>query len=98
MKYSNSIKPISFLKTHASKVIKDVSENRKTLIITHNGEAKVVLQDIKVFEKTQESIALLKLLALSGKEIKSGKFEPVRSALKNVQKNINKFKQEQNEV
>ena len=98
MKYSNSIKPISFLKTHASKVIKDVSENRKTLIITHNGEAKVVLQDIKVFEKTQESIALLKLLALSGKEIKSGKFKPVRSALKNVQKNINKFKQEQNEV
>ena len=64
MKYSESIKPISYLKTHASKVIKDVSDNQKTLVITHNGEAKVVLQDVKVYEKTQESIALLKILAL----------------------------------
>ena len=72
MKYSESIKSISYLKTHASKVIRDVTDNQKTLIITHNGEAKVVLQDVKVYEKTQESIALLKILALSGKEIKLG--------------------------
>ena len=41
MKYSESIKPISYLKTHASGVIRDVANNQKTLIITHNGEAKV---------------------------------------------------------
>ena len=98
MKYSESIKPISYLKTHASKVIRDVAENQRTLIITHNGEAKVVLQDVKVFEKTQESIALLKMLALSGKEIKLGKYKPLQTSLKNVKTKINEFKQEQNEV
>ena len=98
MKYSESIKPISYLKTHASKVIRDVAENQRTLVITHNGEAKVVLQDVKVFEKTQESIALLKMLALSGKEIKLGKYKPLQTSLRNVKTKINEFKREQNEV
>ena len=98
MKYSESIKSISYLKTHASEVIRDVAKNQKTLVITHNGEAKVVLQDVKVFEKTQEGISLLKILALSGKEIKSGKYKPLQTSLKNVKKRIDKFKREQHEV
>ena len=98
MKLSESIKPISYLKTHASEVIRDVSNNQKTLVITHNGEAKVVLQDVKVYEKTQESIALLKILALSGKEIKSEDAKPLQESLKDVRKRINEFKREQNEV
>ena len=98
MKYSESIKPISYLKTHASKVIRDVAKNQKTLVITHNGEAKVVLQDVKVYEKTQESIALLKILALSGKEIKLGKYKPLQTSLRNVKSKIKDFKRGQNEV
>lgn len=98
MKFSEAIKPISYLKTHASEVVRDVSNNQKTLIITHNGEAKVVLQDVKLYEKTQESIALLKILALSGKEMKLGNYKPLEKSLKNVQKRINEFKLEQNEV
>jgi len=98
MKYSESIKPISYLKTHASEVIREVAANQKTLIITHNGEAKVVLQDVKVYEKTQESIALLKMLALSGKEIKSGKYQPLNKSIKNIDTKIKKFKKEQNEA
>lgn len=98
MKYSEAVKPISYLKTHASEVVRDVSENQKTLIITHNGEAKVILQDVKVYEKTQESIALLKILALSGREIKKGNFKTVEKSFKNVQSRINDFKREQREV
>ena len=51
MKFSESIKPISYLKTHASEVIRGISENKKTMVITHNGEAKVVLQDVKVLTR-----------------------------------------------
>ncbi|NLT49426.1 MAG: type II toxin-antitoxin system Phd/YefM family antitoxin [Ignavibacteria bacterium] len=98
MKFSESVKPISYLKTHASEVVRDVSENQKTLIITHNGEAKVVLQDVKVYEKMQESVALLKILALSGKELKTGNYNPLPKSLKNVQKRINDYKKDQNEV
>ncbi len=95
MKFSESIKPISYLKTHASEVVRDVSENRKTLVITHNGEAKVILQDVKVYEKTQESLALLKILALSGKEIKKGKFRSVDESFNNLNERIDDFKKNQ---
>lgn len=98
MKYSESIKPISYLKTHASQVIKDVAENQKTLIITHNGEAKVVLQDVKVYENTQESIALLKLLALSGSEIKNGKYNSIKKSFGDIDNRIDDFKRGQREI
>ena len=98
MKLSASIKPISYLKTHASEVIRDVAENQKTIIITHNGEAKVIVQDVKVYEKTQEGIALLKILALSGKEIKKGKYKTLDKSFDNVRKRIDDFKRGQSEV
>lgn len=60
MKLSKSVKPISYLKAHASEVIRDVTDNQRTLVITHNGEAKVVVQDVRVYEQFQESLAKLK--------------------------------------
>src|SRR5574340_892103 len=98
MKYSEVVKPISYLKTHASEVVRDVAKNRKTLIITHNGEAKVILQDVKVYERTQESIALLKILALSGREIKKGNYKTLDKSFENVRNRINDFKRGQREV
>jgi len=97
MKFSENVKPISYIKTHASEVVRNVSENQQTLIITHNGEAKAVLQDVKIYEKTQESIALLKILALSGKEIRSGKYKPLRKSFENIRVRINQFKRDRDE-
>jgi prevent-host-death family protein len=98
MKFSESIKPISYLKTHASEVIRDVVENKKTMVITHNGEAKVVLQDVKVFEQTQEALALLKILALSGKNMKNGRIKPLEKSFKNIRRKIDEFKRDVNET
>lgn len=97
MKFSETVKPISYIKTHASEVVRNVSENQQTLIITHNGEAKAVLQDVQVYEKTQESIALLKILALSGKEIKNGKYKTLKKSFKDVRTRINQFKRDRDE-
>lgn len=98
MKYSEAIKPISYLKTHASKVIREVSDNNKTMIITHNGEAKVVLQDVKIYERNQEAIAMLKLLALSGKSFQKGNYKTMGKTFKDVRKKIDEFKRGQNEI
>jgi len=98
MKFSESIKPISYLKTHASEVIRDVSDNQKTMIITHNGEAKVVLQDVKVYEQTQEAIALLKILTSSGKDLQKGNFKLIDKTFKDVRKRIEEFKRGQDEI
>lgn len=42
------------------------------MVITQNGEAKFVLQDIATFEQMQETMALLKILALGNQQIESG--------------------------
>jgi prevent-host-death family protein len=90
MKPSEAIKPISYLKAHASEVIRDIVANKKTMIITQNGEAKVVVQDVKEYEKTQESLALLKILALSSKSIKEGKVKTLDKAFQDLEERIKK--------
>jgi prevent-host-death family protein len=89
---SEDIKPISYFKSHASEVIKDVSDNRKTLIITQNGEAKVIVQDIRSFEQSQESLALLKILALSANNLKEGHIKPLKTSFGDLEKRIREIK------
>ena len=69
MTLSDRIKPISYLKAHAAEVIRTLGDQPEPLIITQNGEAKAVVQDIASYERTQESLALLKILALGDREI-----------------------------
>jgi prevent-host-death family protein len=73
MKLSTQIKPISYLKAHAAEIIRHLGNQGEPLIITQNGEAKVVIQDIKMYEQTQETMALLKILALGNRQIEEGK-------------------------
>ena len=89
MKYSESVKPISYFKAHASEVIRDVFDNKKTMIITQNGEAKVILQDVRIYEQLQESLALLKILALSNKSLNEGKVKIVEESFKDIRNKIN---------
>ena len=73
MRYSSQIKPISYLKANAADVLDKLQENRQPLIITQNGEAKAVMQDLATYEATQETMALLKILALGKQQIEDGK-------------------------
>ncbi len=75
MKHSSQIKPISYLKAHASEIVRTLGDRGEPLIVTQNGEAKVVLQDIHSFEKTQETMALLKMLALGNRQIEAGRVQ-----------------------
>jgi len=94
MKLSTSVKPISYLKTHASRLIRDLSNNRGTLIVTHNGQAKAVVQDIHTFERTQEALALLKMLTRSQKNIRKGKAKPLETAITSLDRRIRTLKNE----
>ena len=75
MKLSSRIKPISYLKAHASEIVRTLVDQREPLFITQNGEAKVVLQDIDSFEQAQETMALLKILALGSRQIEAGEVQ-----------------------
>ncbi len=74
MKLSTQIKPISYLKSHTAEIVKTISATREPLLITQNGEAKLVILDVKSYENWEESLALLKLLALGNRDIEQGKF------------------------
>jgi prevent-host-death family protein len=84
MKYSTQIKPITYLKANAAEVLEQLADNREPLVITQNGEAKAVIQDIVSFEQTQETLALLKVLALGSKELEEGKTVVVGDAFRRV--------------
>jgi prevent-host-death family protein len=72
MKLSEDVKPISYIKSHASEIIRDLTKKHSTVVITLNGEAKAVLQDIREYERIQESLAMLKILAQSRQSLEAG--------------------------
>jgi len=81
MKLSESVKPVSYVKAHASEIIRKVSEEQASpVVITQNGEAKAVLMGIQEYEQMQESLAMLKLVAMSAKDIEEGRTVSVDDA------------------
>jgi len=84
MRYSTRIKPISYLKANAAEVLQELAEQRKPLVITQNGEAKAVIQDVASYEETQETLALLKILALGNQQVAQGKTKPVAEVVKRL--------------
>ena len=84
MKVSTQIRPISYVKAHAAEIVRNLREQREPLIITQNGEAKVVMQDIESYEQTQETMALLKILALGNRQIEEGKVQPAADVTKRL--------------
>ena len=84
MKLSSQIKPISYLKAHAAEIVRNLNEHQEPLVITQNGEAKVVIQDIESYEQTQETMALLKILALGTRQIGEGKVQPAEDVIKRL--------------
>ncbi len=72
MRYSTQVKPISYLKANAAELLDTLAQNRQPLIITQNGEARAVMQDLATYENTQETLALLKVLALGMQQAEAG--------------------------
>lgn len=86
MKLSTHIKPISYLKAHASEVMRQLGDDHEPVVITQNGEAKAVLQDVHTYEQTQETLALLKILALGNRQIEDGKVETVSNVIRSIRR------------
>lgn len=98
MKLSTSVKPISYLKNHASRLIRDLAERHGTLIVTLNGQAKAVLQDIHTFERTQEKLALLKIMARSQQNVRRGRVKSLDATFASLERRIRSFKNEKAEM
>jgi|GEM_PF-187204 prevent-host-death family protein len=91
MRYSTQIKPISYVKAHAAELLDRITEEREPIIITQNGEARAVLVDVCSYEESQETMALLQILAIGEKEIKAGQTYPLSEVIDQIRgrKSIN---------
>ena len=84
MKLSSQIRPISYLKAHAAENVRNLAEQQEPMVITQNGEAKVVIQDIKSYEQNQQTMALLKILALGMRQVEEGNVLPAENVIKRL--------------
>ena len=74
------------MKANTAEILRRLAERGEPLVITQNGVAKAVVQDIATYEQTQETMALLKILALGNRQIHGGKIVPANVAIKRLRK------------
>ncbi|WP_428665586.1 type II toxin-antitoxin system Phd/YefM family antitoxin [Reyranella sp.] len=89
MTRASRIKPISYFKANAAEIIQELGEVGEPMIITQNGEAKAIVQDIVSYEKTQETLALLRILALANRNIEKGRYRPAKDVFADVRERLN---------
>ncbi|WP_174279544.1 type II toxin-antitoxin system Phd/YefM family antitoxin [Sphingomonas bacterium] len=84
MRLSTQVKPISYVKANAARIIDELEDGGEPLVITKNGEAKAVVVGVHEWERTQETLALLKILRLAERNIEHGKVRPAREAIEEL--------------
>lgn len=85
MRHSTHVKPISYLKNHAADVANTLAESGEPMLITQNGEARLVVMDVGVWERQEQAMALLKLLALGNQEIEASQFRDAAAVLADLE-------------
>ena len=90
MNISSDIKPVSFLKSHAADILKQINETHRPVVITQNGEPKAVLQDPKSYDNMRKAIGLLKLISQGEEDIKQGNTKTQDRVFKDIEKMLDK--------
>ena len=88
MNISRDIKPVTYLKSRASDLLRQINETHRPVVITQNGEPRAVLQDPESYENMRNAIGLLKLISLGEKDIKEGKSKSQEEVFANIEKTL----------
>ena len=86
MKTTDHIIPISYAKTNMARVIGGTRRSRRPVVITQNGRSCAVLQDVRSFEETQESLAMLKIVAQGQRDIAASRVTPLKKAFAEIRR------------
>jgi prevent-host-death family protein len=90
---AQDLKPVSYVKAHAAKIVKHVTDSKSPVVITQNGEAKAIIIDIESYQKTLNAINLAKLLSFGEKDIKNGNVITHENAKKIFEKTLGRKNQ-----
>jgi prevent-host-death family protein len=86
MNISKDIKPITYLKSKAPDLLKQINETHRPVIITQNGEPRAVLQDPESYENMRNAIGILKLISQGEQDIRKGKAKSQEEVFANIEK------------
>jgi len=86
MNISKDIKPITYLKSRAADLLKQINETHRPVIITQNGEPRAVLQDPKSYENMRNALGMLKLISIGEEEIKNNSVKTQEEVFENLEK------------
>ncbi len=90
MSIENDIRPITYLKSRAADLLKQVNETQRPVIITQNGEPRAVLQDPQSYESMRNALGLLKLISQGEEDIRKGKVRTKDEVFSRIEKAIRK--------
>ena len=85
MDISQDIKPVTYLKSKAADLLKQINETHRPVVITQNGEPRAVLQDPESYQNMRNAIGILKLISQGEDEIRSGKSKSQQEVFENIE-------------
>ncbi len=88
MKILKDIKPITYLKSRAPDLLKQINETHRPIIITQNGEPRAVLQDPESYENMRNAIGILKLISQGEQDVLGGRSKPQEEVFATMEKNL----------
>ncbi len=88
MNITNDIKPITYLKSRAADVLRQINETRRPVIITQNGEPRAVLQDPESYENMRNAIGILKLMSQGEDDVKQGNVKAQENVFKDIENRV----------
>ena len=89
-----NVKPITYLKNHTADLVREVSEEGRMVMITQNGEAKVMVMDVETYGRWRDAMALLKLVAQGEADVTAGRTVSQDEALERAEAAIDKATRE----
>jgi prevent-host-death family protein len=90
MNITNDIRPVTYLKSRAADLLKQINETHRPVVITQNGEPKAVIQDPQSFENMRNAIGILKLISIGEEDLKNENFLEQEAVFKNVEEILKK--------
>lgn len=88
MRLSTQVKPISYFKANAAQIVDELDSGGEPMIVTKNGEAKAVVMSVQDYEQTQETLALLRMVAMARNDAAEGRTIPMEDAFATVRRRM----------
>jgi len=83
-KFSQDIVPLSDLKINPGKVVNQVKETHRPILLTSRGRGIAVVQSLEEYEKNIEELAFVKAIAQGLMDIKAGDSMTIAEARKRL--------------